>query len=512
MNGPSEQQLAVWAHLHGGAGHVVVESGPGSGKTTTLAFGVLQLQMKHGPVLVTAFGREAKANLQKAVDKVLADNPSGAWARPRLTISTLSGLAYRYLTNAYPKLGRLSADEGRAYTLLRKVIAQEGITARGRDRDKLVPTAARLLKLAKANLAEGADEVEALISRYDLRLPKVSGAALARVVARTMELTLATFETGGEIFEEGGYGFDDLTWLAVKLDLAAPAYRTVLIDEAQDLDPAQTALILRAVHPRGRVVAFGDPAQGIFQFRGAGEDAFATLQAALSAQKLPLTISYRCARAIVAEARQFGTLEAAPGAPEGAVSEVSTEDIAALAEPGDFVLGRTNAAIVEVYQALRSDGIPARVSLDGSVLEYAQDFVAGVAAAPRAAMKDLLTALAVWGSKLPSTAETSAEQREVEAHGLVDLIAGYAKDLQDVAAELAAYDQGPPGRERCDYVWCATVHRAKGLEADRVFVLRSTFQGDGPELNNLLYVAITRARRALIYADTPHEGIDDRDL
>lgn len=58
-------------------------------------------------------------------------------------------------------------------------------------------------------------------------------------------------------------------------------------------------------------------------------------------------------------------------------------------------------------------------------------------------------------------------------------------------------------------VMCSTVHKAKGLEADRVWVLWDTFTQGGIENENLRYVAITRARRELCFVTTKG-GEDER--
>ena len=54
-------------------------------------------------------------------------------------------------------------------------------------------------------------------------------------------------------------------------------------------------------------------------------------------------------------------------------------------------------------------------------------------------------------------------------------------------------DDGPPR------VICSTVHRAKGLESDRVWMLADTFRplGVSVEEDNVRYVAVTRAMRSL---------------
>ncbi len=50
------------------------------------------------------------------------------------------------------------------------------------------------------------------------------------------------------------------------------------------------------------------------------------------------------------------------------------------------------------------------------------------------------------------------------------------------------------------YVICSTVHKAKGLEAQNVFLLNTTFfmpKGEPQEEANIYYVAVTRAKAHL---------------
>ena len=56
----------------------------------------------------------------------------------------------------------------------------------------------------------------------------------------------------------------------------------------------------------------------------------------------------------------------------------------------------------------------------------------------------------------------------------------------------------------------STVHKAKGLEADNVYILatdRMPHPKGGSEENNICYVAITRAKKTLLYVG-PRPGIN----
>ena len=59
-------------------------------------------------------------------------------------------------------------------------------------------------------------------------------------------------------------------------------------------------------------------------------------------------------------------------------------------------------------------------------------------------------------------------------------------------------------------VMCSTVHKAKGLEADRVWVLEDTLRNGGIEEENCRYVAYTRARKELCLVSLVKGGSDAR--
>jgi superfamily I DNA/RNA helicase len=57
------------------------------------------------------------------------------------------------------------------------------------------------------------------------------------------------------------------------------------------------------------------------------------------------------------------------------------------------------------------------------------------------------------------------------------------------------------GKEGNNAVILSTVHKAKGLEWNRVFIICPTFKFKGGQEDNIKYVAITRAKNHLTYVE-----------
>jgi len=102
--------------------------------------------------------------------------------------------------------------------------------------------------------------------------------------------------------------------------------------------------------------------------------------------------------------------------------------------------------------------------------------------------------------------------RDNQANNLedkVECIRIFATRVDTVGAIIAEIKRVFNGKEYGD-VMLSTVHKAKGLEADNVYILateRMPHPRGGLEENNICYVAITRAKKNLYYCG-PQPGIN----
>lgn len=293
-------------------------------------------------------------------------------------------------------------------------------------------------------------------------------------------------------------------------------YDVVLVDEAQDLNAVQHALLARIVAPGGKLIAVGDRSQSIYGFRGADPESMDRLKREWDMLELPLDVSYRCPRAVVKVAQGIigDAIQPADTAPEG---KVETRGIKSLPtteaelSAGDMVLCRINAPLVPLAFRLMRRG--ARVLIRG------RDIGAGLASLVRKLnaenTTDLITKARAWADKTVQAMHAADKPASsIEAvEDKVETLVCFAEECPTVAhvlerVENMFVDQTPGG-----VILLSTIHKAKGLEADKVVILRPDLlpapwaktPREEQQEKNIHYVAVTRAKRHLIMQESPKD-------
>ncbi|WP_432127032.1 ATP-dependent helicase [Streptomyces sp. bgisy082] len=252
-------------------GPLLVLAGPGTGKTTTLVESVAA-RMERGTdperLLVLTFSRKAAVELRDRMAARLggsrppqattfhsycyalirAHQDAGLFAEPlRLLSGPEQDLAVRELLAGQIDLERNGLGGIRWPDELRACLTTRGFA----DEVRAVLARSRELGLEPDALARFADRV----GRPDWK-------AAAGFLAEYLDV----------LDLQGVLDYTELVHRAVLLagSVTLPQYDAVYVDEYQDTDPAQVRL-LHALAGGGRstVVAFGDPDQSIYAFRGA---------------------------------------------------------------------------------------------------------------------------------------------------------------------------------------------------------------------------------------------------
>ena len=250
----AEQEAAAACHLHDSRTSVLIVGGPGSGKTHTLVHRAARLLRAADParVLLLTFTRAAAAAMTERIERLL---PGGVAARVRS--GTFHAVAHALLRGHAPAYHIV--DEEEKLLLLDQAVrhvfydmeeqTQGAYRYSQEDRESTVRSMHGVF-----NALEGAPR------------PPPSGLQ-GRVLQKYDEFK----------HRDGGKDFRDLLVL-FRDYIRSPqwprgAFRHVLIDEVQDLNPLQLE-ILDALHADGaQLVAIGDDAQAIYGFRGSRVDA-----------------------------------------------------------------------------------------------------------------------------------------------------------------------------------------------------------------------------------------------
>lgn len=495
----SQQQQACFDWVQMGQGSVVVEAVAGAGKTTTL---VEMVRRMRGSVNLLAFN----AKMGKELKTRTADLRN-------VHAGTFHSFGLRALSRV---LGKFEVEEKKSLRIVQEMLEDT-------DEDEiegLKPAVVQLVGLAKQMgfLVRGMVESptarhwEGLVEKHDImeRLPEdVTIGQVTRLSAQVLRASCEDLRT---------IDFDDMVYLPLLRQLRFYPADWVLIDEAQDTNPTRREFARRMLSPTGRLVAVGDPRQAIFGFTGADHDSLDRIRETFSAGTLRLSVTYRCPKTVVRLAREHVQhIEAAPTAPDGRHLEIEYDELASVVEPGDAILCRFNRYLVSTCFRLIRAGKPAKI--EGRAIG---EGLAALAGRWKARTLDVLeTRLATYFEREIGKAKAKDNDARVEAladqQATMEVLVARGRELKitSVAALQEMIrgmfdDVGASQR----LVVLSSVHRSKGLEWERVFILgrrqmmpaRSAKQ-DWQQLQeaNLIYVALTRAQGTLVDVHMPPE-------
>jgi hypothetical protein len=255
-----------------------------------------------------------------------------------------------------------------------------------------------------------------------------------------------------------------------------------------------------------RIVMVGDPHQAIYGFRGSVGEGMSVLTEDLKAQTLPLSVTWRCPKAVVDYAKQYvPEFEAAPGAPEGSVSTLKEWDIDRDTFPyGTAVVCRNNAPLLSLAMAMISEHIPCAVrgtDIGKNLVRTATKIVKEYRCV---VVSDLEKAVVLWAQREVEAKPKKAD-RFYERRDCIKAVLESCASIDDFFTTMKNIFS-----DQKSAVTLSTIHKAKGLEWNNVmflnsFLIPSKFATTEEELQqetNLLYVGATRAKSSLSFINT----------
>lgn len=524
-----------------GPSHVIVKARAGTGKTTTLVEGLkylLGLPVSIEPstqqamvcdaliqsrgvktIAVTSFGTEIVNNLRDLV-------PAGVEA---MTTHAMGRKAI------YNGLGRFEIPEKAEWVVrnrIAKLLDKDPNELWNNELDRMKMEAVRLLvKYCKVNLTANmeypvnrtyAEAIEDISDDELYNLRSIYDIEVESDINEVFDLVRKTLLVCLDPTCDGQIDFDDMIWLPVALNLPIPKFDLLLVDEAQDLNRCQQALVVRAGH---RLIMCGDDKQAIYAFAGADCYSLLRMEELLGKTTegciiLPLTVTRRCGKAIVKEAQKLvPDFEAHEGNCEGKVSTAKfansdtsdpTGTYILSVQSGDMIISRVNAPLVS--QCFRLLKLGRKANIKGR--NVAAGLVATVERLKAKDTVDLQHRLTDWYETEVAIEEDRAKPSESRLTTLRDKFECLqcfienepTRQVKNVIRKINSMFTDSDDK---DSIRLCSIHAAKGLEAKRVWLLKckgaeiphrlaKTQQAIEQEWN-LLYVGITRAIEELTY-------------
>ena len=368
----SSQQSTVVNHVDGA---LLVVAGPGSGKTRVLTERIRSLLTNvpgHFRVLALTFTNKAADEMRERLSD-LGDE------RQRAFIGTLHSFCLEMLTER----GKLVGVEG-----------MPNIFEQFKDRKEILLNAIKEDPVLEDALDQEFD-AKARGRRVDAWLQSISWVKAHPITCSVVEdeldrRVLDAYDAG--LRASNAYDFDDLLLLAYRLLSGNPKlaefyqrlYKFVCIDEAQDLNEAQYAVICALCGDSFKnVMMVGDPKQSIYGFNTSSPEYMERFKSEFGAKEIGLTENFRSSKAVVDVARSLdknylvaaqlpiqGLAEVVVGSDEEDEAKRVVDQMQSLFESGHpdvegdvepskcAILGRTRFALLAVEKELRSRAIP----------------------------------------------------------------------------------------------------------------------------------------------------------
>lgn len=303
----SQERAATWT-----GGPLLVDAGPGTGKTRTLVHRVkhhLDTGSSPASILALTFSNKAAEEMRERISKMNSAAAVEMW------ISTFHSFGWEIVKRWPAEIGRSAKvkllDEAETLALLEKNLEQLPL----RYYQNLYEPAYELVPVLRA-ISRCKDE---LISPEEYRHHAEAARAAAGYDEEAIEKAEKALEVAAiyEVYEQlltdaDAVDFGDLILKPIViLEKSAGAqayigrYKHVLVDEYQDVNRASSRL-LQTISKNGAVPwVVADQRQSIFRFRGAQPENVSRFTGEFSGERVPLEKNYRSVSPIVRTFESF---------------------------------------------------------------------------------------------------------------------------------------------------------------------------------------------------------------
>ena len=505
----TKEQEDIFNFAQTGVLNILVEAVAGAGKTTTLIECVKRIIDHCGnnkQILLLAHNKSTKETLEKKIkEKLKIDD----LYQTKINVYTIHGLAWRLFGEHF---NRPVINENKYHDYISKNIDNIGSDSykslNGNNKVIYRGNLNLLLSMARHYLKSGEKEIKKLAKKLEIHL-----------IADECHMVSNILKWGRENIQEVDY--QDLLYLPSVLGYYTKVFLAdfILLDEAQDASIAQQDIISRCMKRNTRLIAFGDTDQLINSWCGSDIEAIEKILSNSDgkfnrpAKQFPLTINYRCGKKIIEYAKQYSNktntsneIKPRPDAQEGIVRfETHLSEI----KSGDMVLCRNTAPLMELYRKIVADG--RKVYFRGE--ELGKFLLDSINEVNGESIKEIILnikrrTIAYWDF---FTRETGLDPKEtmtmpavVSNYDVIKTLEELPKNIKN-REELITFIENIFKDEDMEGIQLSTIHRAKGLESDNVFIICPSLlpsrlartEAEIAEEKRLQYVMCTRPKESL---------------
>lgn len=484
----STYQESIFQYAKKQTGHAIIQACAGSGKTTTL---LEIMKIVKGKTIFLAFNKAIADELKRKVPSTVE-------------CSTLHSAGYAIIRN---NIGKVKVDNFKIDNIMNNYLPlayNQSMTpeekAKCFNERKNVKG---LVSLIKNNLVDYTNELEfaEMADHYGLDYDPKYTPHVKYIIEKNNSQT--------DIID-----FDDMIYLPVILNFkAANKYDFVLVDESQDLNRSQIELVLSIVNKKsGRVFAVGDSKQSIYGFRGADTEAMSRIQTVLQAKELPLSICYRCPSSHIELVKDLvPNIEARPNAPIGIIEHINADQFidTVTKEKSPLILSRTNAYMISFALKMIAQGHKATIK--------GRDIGQNLISLVKKNSKDndsiytMIENLGSWkNSEIEKLSKRHAAQSTIDnVEDKYNTIIAVCEDCKNIDCVINKLQALFTDDTTANYIF-SSIHKAKGLEADTVYILtphllplthKNQKDWEKDQELNIKYVALTRSKNKMVFVN-----------
>ena len=553
----TEEQERIFDFVEKQTGHGIIDAVAGAGKTTTIMECARFVQDKR-KILFCAFNnsiaREITNKFYKLGLNEVTVKTIHALGRQILQDNNSTGLPIKLEENKYKELLKDNEIVEKIKPHYEKILKINGFEVDELD-DRKSFAANNLVNGINSRLIDINQKFRATLTSENLE--KFESLAIhfgifndIEVGKKDFNIEITEYFEAHKILLEAGnelskrtmiIDFTDMLYLPVKWNLhPANKYEFLFIDECQDLSKSQFAIAAKYGKKDGRILAVGDPRQSIYGFTGADIDSFNRVKEYTKATELPLTTCFRCPQKIIELAKTIREDIIGNKKEDGIIQTIQFEEVVTIAKPGDLIISRLRALVTVLVFSFIDKDIKVQIHED-EVKEiinelkniFKQNELNVVISTLPDEFQQLETnVLNRWDYIIKKNAERITDsternlfiEREKEyletkinfIHKKYEQWKDDCDTLNDILKRIKNFITASDNP-----IKLSTIHRAKGLENNRVFILNynelpyyRTQQKDWEKTQelNLKYVAVTRALQELYLIESKSmEIIEDEE-